>query len=199
MVAFQERQRDVVQTVSFELGRTLCQGRGSRFPLWGGRRWTALFKFTFFSVCFDGTHSDLHFLERFSAEAGFWWHFRGSSPAPCPLRKPAVLTQLPGSRRASLSSAASNHRAQAWRCPWFRRWAERGFTAGRKETEAPQRCHPCQKREQRDETQASGREPGSRSGAVREAWENTLLVLRSFQLRSECPERGWKVAKTTAF
>lgn len=57
----------------------------------------------------------------------------------------------------------------------------------------------CQKREQRDETQASGREPGSRSGAVREAWENTLLVLRSFQLRSECPERGWKVAKTTAF
>lgn len=56
-----------------------------------------MFKFTFFSVCFDGTHSDLHFLERFSAEAGFWWHFRGSSPAPCPLRKPVVLTQLPGS------------------------------------------------------------------------------------------------------
>lgn len=57
--------------------------------------------FTFFSVfLFNGIHSDLHFLEQFSAVVGFQWHFRGSGRAPCPLgrvslRKLAVLTQLP--------------------------------------------------------------------------------------------------------
>lgn len=35
LVRLQERQRDVVNAVSSELGKTLTEGRGSRFPLCG--------------------------------------------------------------------------------------------------------------------------------------------------------------------
>lgn len=58
------------------------------------------------------------------------------------------------------------------------------------------------KEEQRQLKQPSvGRKAALQSGVVLEAWENTwnVLLLLWFQPRFKCPERIWKVAKTTAF
>lgn len=68
-----------------------------------------LFKFTFpmkdFPICFNGTHSHLHFFEQFSACGGFRCHFQRSSHVSChlesvSLRKLEVLTQLSESPRS---------------------------------------------------------------------------------------------------